>query len=138
MGLVLCLASSFYITPRGDYVSATQHCIPEHPSLQNATSMKAQNCEPEVPRPRTISPPRTLLRGKQKNQYPRDPKTGSKPQPNLPSSGEQAPTPLSFLLKLRTAMINGETGSHSMDVKVPLDKGVRSEGQCPCGPSRQH
>nr|XP_021506241.1 voltage-dependent calcium channel subunit alpha-2/delta-4 isoform X2 [Meriones unguiculatus] len=26
---------------------------------------------------------------------------------------------------LRTAMINGETGSHSMDVKVPLDKGKR-------------
>ncbi|XP_031239916.1 voltage-dependent calcium channel subunit alpha-2/delta-4 [Mastomys coucha] len=26
---------------------------------------------------------------------------------------------------LRTAMINGETGSHSMDVKVPLDQGKR-------------
>ncbi|XP_034367844.1 voltage-dependent calcium channel subunit alpha-2/delta-4 isoform X2 [Arvicanthis niloticus] len=26
---------------------------------------------------------------------------------------------------LRTAMINGETGSHSMDVKAPLDKGKR-------------
>lgn len=43
-----------------------------------------------------------------------------------PDLGELALIPFSFLLKLRTAMINGETGSHSMDVKVPLDKGVRS------------
>ncbi|KAF7466089.1 Hypothetical predicted protein [Marmota monax] len=34
--------------------------------------------------------------------------------------------PLSFLSKLRTAMINRETGSFTMDVKAPLDKGVRS------------
>ncbi|KAL1789554.1 voltage-dependent calcium channel subunit alpha-2/delta-4 [Sigmodon hispidus] len=55
-----------------------------------------------------------------------------KPKPNYNSvdlseveQEDGAETPCSQQNALRTAMINGETGSHSMNVKVPLDKGKR-------------
>lgn len=76
------------------------------------------------PRIRSLLPLSTLFRRKRE-----EPKVFLGIMSNLvskaPYSSVKELISLSFFLKLRTAMINGETGSLSMDVKVPLDKGVR-------------